>query len=146
MLTVNDLLENLSLKDDFANRLSVLTELNRLNQTEMFNMERAKLVVGVWDNESPINGVPATTVIKKYNLKPTDKCYFLLDAATDKIVFFQTFQPYISGCERMTVGDVQANANTHLDKLTEAKVKSKTIRTIAKKLNIELDPQITRMS
>jgi hypothetical protein len=62
--------------------------LDGIDQDALYQDEMARYAYGVWDHESPINGVPADVVRSRHNMSENDGAYWI---ARDGQVFI--FQP-----------------------------------------------------
>jgi len=70
----------------FVQRVQAI--LDDIDQDALYREEMARYTYGVWDHESPINGVPADVVRSRHNMSESDGAYWI---ARDGQVFI--FQP-----------------------------------------------------
>jgi hypothetical protein len=70
----------------FVQRVQAI--LDEIDQDVLYRDEMARYTYGVWDHESPINGVPADVVRSRHNMGDNDGAYWI---ARDGQVFI--FQP-----------------------------------------------------
>jgi hypothetical protein len=70
----------------FVQRIQAI--LDEIDQDALYRDEMARYTYGVWDHESPINGVPADVVRSRHNMSENDGAYWI---ARDGQVFI--FQP-----------------------------------------------------
>ena len=92
----------------------VETALATVNQEAMFNTERSRYTIAVWDKVSPINGVSAEQVLQGRN----DICGEVYLVYVDgNLLFFQPHNPAHAGFVGMDAQQVLVVANSHADQL-----------------------------
>ena len=106
--------------------------LSQIDQQAVFNQERARFKVEVWDKVTPINGVPAEKIIAREDVPNDGEIYLLY--VDDQLRFFQPHNPFQAGLVPMTRDNVLQIANQHADQLAWQAADEKTFEMVLEKL------------
>lgn len=104
----------------------------QVDQEAMVAAEKAKYTVQVWDKETPINGVPAETVITSHAIPEEGTAYMIFEGP--RIVFFQSRDPYTGSV--ITPESAPTVANLHLDNFAMEQASIAIIEAIIDKLDV----------
>jgi len=97
----------------FVQRVQAI--LDEIDQEALYRDEMARYTYGVWDHESPINGVPADVVRSRHNMSENDGAYWI---ARDGQVFI--FQPVKGESDEQVLEQM---ALRHVNELVEEAVR-----------------------
>lgn len=124
-LMVRQRLAELGISQNYTDT-QIDTALASVDQDAIYDEERAKLTIEVWNKQSPINGVPAATVLANRKDIPEGGEVYLLKEG-DKILYFQPHAPGVGGMMPMTADNVLTYANQHADEVAASRAASKII-------------------
>lgn len=113
MLTKFDVLKRLAGIGLPTPLVEVEAALGQVNQTAIFNAEKQRFSVEVWDKFSPINGVSAEKVLEQPGFSPDGEIYKIYVDGHLRIL--QPYSPTDSGYVRMTPENVLEIAGTQVD-------------------------------
>lgn len=89
--------------------------LAQVDQQAIFNQERSRFRVEVWDKVTPINGMPAEKILAREDVPDDGEIYLLY---VDGVLrFLQPHNPFEAGIVPMTAENVMQVANQHVDQL-----------------------------
>ena len=89
--------------------------LAQVDQQAIFNQERSRFRVEVWDKVTPINGMPAEKILAREDVPDDGEIYLLY---VDGVLrFLQPHNPFQAGIVPMTAENVMQVANQHVDQL-----------------------------
>lgn len=109
----------------------VQTELDLVDQDAILATEEAKFTHEIWDKTSPINGVPAATVLaNRKDIPAGGEVYLIKDAATGRVVYFQPHQPGVEGLQAMDSETVGTHAEDHCHGICCDNARMEVIRTV----------------
>lgn len=121
------------------NELSVnktLTEINaalaQVDQQAIFNQERNRFKIEVWDKVTPINGVPAEKIIAREDILDNGEIYLLY--VDGQLRYLQPHDPFQAGIVPMTAENVVQIANQHADQLAWQATDEKIFEMVLEKL------------
>jgi len=97
----------------FVQRVQAI--LDEIDQEALYRDEMARYTYGVWDHESPINGVPADVVRSRHDMGENDGAYWI---ARDGQVFI--FQPVKGERDEQTLEQM---ALRHVNEVVEEAVR-----------------------
>jgi len=89
--------------------------LDTIEQQAIFNEERSRITVEVWDKVSPINGVDPATVKTSLNVPEGGEVYMLY--IDGNLSILQPYDPFQAGIVPMTADNVLTIANQYADQL-----------------------------
>jgi hypothetical protein len=104
----------------------VQTILDSIDQEALYQDEMAHYTYGVWDHESPINGVPADIVRSRHNMGENDGAYWI---ARDGQVFI--FQPVKGERDEQKLNQM---ALQHVNQLVEDAVRWQVAELVERRL------------
>ena len=108
------------------------TVLSQVDQQAVFEQERARIRVEVWDKLTPINGIPAEKIIAREDVPNDGEIYLLY--VDDQLRFFQPHNPFQAGLVPMTRDNVLQIANQHADQLAWQAADEKIFEMVLEKL------------
>lgn len=121
------------------NELSVnktLTEINaalaQVDQQAIFNQERNRFKIEVWDKVTSINGVPAEKIIAREDILDNGEIYLLY--VDGQLRYLQPHDPFQAGIVPMTAENVVQIANQHADQLAWQATDEKIFEMVLEKL------------
>lgn len=91
------------------------TVLTQIDQQAIFEQERSRFKIEVWDKISPINGVPAEKIIARDDVPDDGEIYLIY--VDGRLLFLQPHDPFQAGIVAMTTENVMQIANQHVDQL-----------------------------
>ena len=93
----------------------VETALSQIDQQVVFDQQRVRFKVEVWDKTTPINGVHAEKIIAREDVPDDGEIYLLY--VDGQLRFLQPHDPFQAGIVAMTPESVLEIANKHADQL-----------------------------
>lgn len=106
--------------------------LAQVDRQAIFNQERSRFRVEVWDKISPINGVPAEKIIAREDVPDDGEMYLVY--VDDHLLYFQPHDPFQAGIVAMTPENVLEIANQHIDQLAWQAADEKIFEMVLEKL------------
>jgi len=106
--------------------------LAQIDQQAIFEQERTRFKVEVWDKVTPINGVPAEKIVAREDV-PDDGAVYLL-YVDGQLRYLQPHDPFQAGIVPMTKDNVLQIANQHVDQLAWQAADEKIFETVLEKL------------
>lgn len=100
--------------------------LAAIDQEALFSAERAKLVAGVWDQASSINGVDAAAVLEALTI-PAGGAVVTIGGTDGSVNILQPFDPTQPGARPIPVQDAQAVADRMADGMASERARAQTI-------------------
>lgn len=115
---------------------SVIDEaLAQVDQEVIIAEERAKLTWEIWDRQTPINGVPAETVLaNRDDIFPDGAIYLIKDATTGAVLIFQPYPP--TGKAPMTEEQAAQFAQQTINEMVEANARERIIDAVLRLLGV----------
>jgi len=106
--------------------------LAQVDQQAIFNQERSRFRVEVWDKVTPINGIPAEKILAREDVPDDGEIYLLY---VDGVLrFLQPHHPFQAGIVPMTAENVMQVANQHVDQLAWQAADEKIFEMVLEKL------------
>jgi len=106
--------------------------LAQVDQQAIFNQERSRFRVEVWDKVTPINGMPAEKIVAREDVPDDGEIYLLY---VDGVLrFLQPHNPFEAGIVPMTAENVMQVANQHVDQLAWQAADEKIFELVLEKL------------
>jgi len=106
--------------------------LAQVDQQAIFNQERSRFRVEVWDKVTPINGMPAEKILAREDVPDDGEIYLLY---VDGVLrFLQPHNPFQAGIVPMTAENVMQVANQHVDQLAWQAADEKIFELVLEKL------------
>lgn len=106
--------------------------LAQVDQQAIFNQERSRFRVEVWDKVTPINGIPAEKILAREDVPDDGEIYLLY---VDGVLrFLQPHNPFQAGIVPMTAENVMQVANQHVDQLAWQAADEKIFEMVLEKL------------
>jgi hypothetical protein len=106
--------------------------LSTIDQNAIFNEQRKRFRIEVWDRQSPINGVPAEKIIARDDVPDKGEVYLIyVDGA---LRFLQPHDPFQAGIVPLTPENVMTIANQHVDQLAWQAADEKVFEQVLEKL------------
>jgi len=113
-----------------------LTEIDaalaQIDQQAIFEQERTRFKVEVWDKVTPINGVPAEKIIAREDVPDDGEIYLLY--VDGQLRYLQPHNPFQAGIVPVTKDNVLQIANQHVDQLAWQAVDEKIFEMVLEKL------------
>ncbi len=106
--------------------------LAQVDQQAIFNQERSRFRVEVWNKVTPINGVPAEKIIAREDVPDDGEIYLLY--VDGQLRYLQPHDPFRAGIVPMTAENVMQVANQHVDQLTWQVADEKILEMVLEKL------------
>ena len=106
--------------------------LNTIDQNAIFQEERAKFTVEIWDKVSPINGIPAEKIIARDDVPDDGEIYLVY--VDGQLRFLQPHDPFQAGIVAMTKETVEQIANQHVDQLAWQSADERIFNMVLEKL------------
>jgi len=110
----------------------VETALSEVDTESIFNTERAKYKIEVWDKVSPINGISASKVLERADISEGNEIYLIY--INNQLVYLQPHDPFQAGLVPLTSENVLDIANQHIDQLAWQAANEKIFETVLEKL------------
>jgi len=110
----------------------VETALSEVDTESIFNTERAKYKIEVWDKVSPINGISASKVLERADISEGSEIYLIY--INNQLVYLQPHDPFQAGLVPLTSENVLDIANRHIDQLAWQAANEKIFETVLEKL------------
>ena len=110
----------------------VETALSEVDTESIFNTERAKYKIEVWDKVSPINGISASKVLERADISEGNEIYLIY--INNQLVYLQPHDPFQAGLVPLTSENVLDIANRHIDQLAWQAANEKIFETVLEKL------------
>lgn len=121
------------------NRIGVnktLTEIDaalaQVDQQAIFDQERSRFRIEIWDKVTPINGVPAEKIIAREDVPDDGEIYLLY--VDGQLRYLQPHDPFQAGIVPMTKENVLEIANRHVDQLAWQVADEKIFEAVLEKL------------
>lgn len=113
-----------------------LTEIDvalaQIDQQVIFNQERARFRIEMWDKVSPINGVPAEKILAREDVPANGEVY--LAYLDGRLTYLQPHDPFQAGIVPMTPDTVLQIANRHIDQMATQFADQKVVESVLAKL------------
>lgn len=109
---------------------AVRAVLARIDQDDILEQEKAKLVVEVWDGVSDIQGIPASHWTDKGELPDGGVMYLLKDAVTGIVMRAQPHAPMGIGRAPMTREQALAFGAAHKDEAARSSARAAILRAV----------------
>lgn len=106
--------------------------LTQVNQEAIFDQERSRFRVEVWDKITPINGVPAEKILAREDVPDDGEIYLVY--VDGNLLYFQPHDPFQAGIVPMTKDNVLEVANRHVDQLAWQYADEKIFEAVLEKL------------
>lgn len=116
---------------------AVRAVLATINQDDILDQERAKLVVEIWDGVSDIQGIPASHWSEAGGLPEGGVMYLLKDVATGLVIRAQPHAPVGIGRAPMTREQALSFGASHKDEAAKAAARAAILRAV----DLALDAQ-----
>ena len=110
----------------------VETALSEVDTESIFNTERAKYKIEVWDKVSPINGISASKILERTDIPEGGEIYLIY--INNQLVYLQPHDPFQAGLVPLTSENVLNIANRHIDQLAWQAANEKIFETVLEKL------------
>jgi len=110
----------------------VETALSEVDTESIFNTERAKYKIEVWDKVSPINGISASKILERTDIPEGGEIYLIY--INNQLVYLQPHDPFQAGLVPLTSENVLDIANRHIDQLAWQAANEKIFETVLEKL------------
>ena len=110
----------------------VETALSEVDTESIFNTERAKYKIEVWDKVSPINGISASKILERTDIPEGGEIYLIY--INNQLVYLQPHDPFQAGLVPLTSENVLDIANQHIDQLAWQAANEKIFETVLEKL------------
>jgi len=110
----------------------VETALSEVDTESIFNTERAKYKIEVWDKVSPINGISASKILERTDIPEGGEIYLIY--INNQLVYLQPHDPFQAGLVPLTSENVLDIANQHIDQLAWQAANEKIFEIILEKL------------
>jgi hypothetical protein len=106
--------------------------LQQIDQQTVFNQERSRFKVEVWDKVTPINGIPAEKIIAREDVPGDGEIYLLY--VDSQLRYLQPHDPFQAGIVPMTKENVMQIASQHVDQLAWQAADEKIFEMVLEKL------------
>jgi len=110
----------------------VETALSEVDTEAIFNAEKAKYRIEVWDKVSPINGVSASKILERTDIPEGGEVYLIY--VNGQLVYLQPHDPFQAGLVALTSENVLDIANQHVDELAWQAANEKIFEAVLEKL------------
>ena len=107
------------------------TALSQIDQQAVFNQERSRFKIEIWDKVTPINGVPAEKILAREDV-PDGEVYLVY--VDDQLLYLQPHDPFQAGIVPLTAETVEQVANQHIDQLAWQVADEKIFNMVLEKL------------
>lgn len=115
MLTAIQALQRLSSMGIQKTLAEIQSTLDTIDQQAIFDEQRQRVVVQVWDKVTPINGVAPEKIIARDDVPDDGEIYLLY--VDGKLVYLQPHDPNQAGIVPMTPETVVQLSNQHADQV-----------------------------
>jgi hypothetical protein len=96
-----------------------------VDQDALWDAERPRWTVELWDRSSPINGVPADQVLERRpDIPPAGDVFLVLEEG--RVVMFQPHEPELEGHEPIPAGQGEARGLEHAELIVADRVANGT--------------------
>lgn len=109
----------------------VSVALATVDQEALAEVERARWTIAIWDRVSPINGIPAQTVLTSRSDIPQGAGDIYLLIRDGQVVYFQPHVPGSEGHEGIRAGEGIATAELHLAQIVSDVVAAEVVSRVA---------------
>lgn len=106
--------------------------LSQVDQQAVFDQERRRFKIEVWDKVSPINGVPAEKILTREDMLSSGEIYLIY--IDGQLRYLQPHEPFQAGIVPMTKDNVLQIANQHVDQLAWQAADEKIFEMVLEKL------------
>lgn len=118
VLTETDLVQILRERGIHAPLPNVRSFLASVDREALKNELRARYRIEVWDRKSPINGVPAESILAtRRDIPPGGLAYLIV--RDGRVLYFQPHDPFEPGLVKLTEANVQEVAGRHVEAIVE---------------------------
>ncbi|MEW6769998.1 MAG: hypothetical protein AB1330_01210 [Bacillota bacterium] len=128
MLTAVQALQRLSSMGVQKTLADIEAALNAIDQQVIFDEQRQRVTVQVWDKATPINGVAPEKIIARDDVPDDGEIYLLY--VDGKLVYLQPHDPFQAGVVPMTSETVVQLANQHADQIATQMADDKTFEVL----------------
>jgi hypothetical protein len=108
------------------------TALSQVDQQAIFEQERSRFRIEIWDKQTPINGVPPEKIVAREDVPDDGEVYLVY--VDGKLLYLQPHDPFQAGIIPMTKDNVLVIANQHVDQLTWQYADQKIFEAVLEKL------------
>lgn len=108
------------------------TALAQVDQQAIFNQERSRFRIEIWDKVTHINGVPAEKIIARDDVPDDGEIYLIY--VNGQLRFLQPHDPFQAGIVPMTKNNVMTIASQHADQLAWQVADEKILEMVLEKL------------
>lgn len=108
------------------------TALAQVDQQAIFNQERSRFRIEIWDKVTHINGVPAEKIIAHDDVPDDGEIYLIY--VNGQLRFLQPHDPFQAGIVPMTKNNVMTIASQHADQLAWQVADEKILEMVLEKL------------
>ncbi len=106
--------------------------LNQVDQQVIFEEEKKRYKVEIWDKQSPINGIPAEKILQREDIPEGGEIYLIY--VDGKLQYLQPHDPFQAGIVPMTKDTVDKIANQHIEQLAWQYADEKIFEAVLEKL------------
>ncbi|MGQ9697177.1 MAG: hypothetical protein ACUVRO_04200 [Armatimonadota bacterium] len=106
--------------------------LSQVDQQAIFNQERSRYRVEIWDKVTPINGVAPEKILAREDIPGDGEIYLVY--VDGHLCFLQPHDPFQAGFVAMTEDNVLQIANRHVDQLAWQAAGEKIFEAVLEKL------------
>ena len=106
----------------------IAAALAQVGQSAILAEVNAELSWEVWDRKTPINGVPAEEVLKRFDIPLIGEIYLI--KASGQVLYFQPHDPVASGLVAITKDGLKMTADRHVAKIAEGMADNETMRRV----------------
>ncbi len=106
--------------------------LSQVDQQAIFEEQRARFRIEVWDRFSPINGVPAEKIIARDDVPDDGEVYLIY--IDGQLRYLQPHDPFQAGIVAMNKDNVHQIASQHIDQLAWQEADQKIFEMVIEKL------------
>lgn len=132
-LMVRQKLAELGISQNYTDA-QIDSALVSVDQDALYDEERAKISIEIWDRKSPINGIPAETILSRRKDIPANGEIYLLKEGSH-VIYFQPHAPE-GGMKPMTAEDVMVYAEKHAEDVASVRAVEKIINQVVTMLGV----------
>lgn len=132
MLTAVQALQRLSSMGIQKSLADIEAALNTIDQQAVFNEQRQRVTIQVWDKVTPINGVAPEKIIARDDVPDNGEIYLLY--IDGKLVYLQPHDPFQAGVVPMISETVAQLANQHADQAATQMADDKVFEVLLSKI------------
>lgn len=108
------------------------TVLSSIDQQAVFNEQKARFRIEVWDKVSPINGIPAEKILAREDVPPGGEIYLVYQDG--KLQWLQPHDPFQAGLVPLAKDNVMAVADQHVSQIATQRADEKVFELVLEKL------------